>query len=324
MKEFQIKPNEANQRFDKYLHKLLPQAPNSFLYKMLRKKNIVLNEKKATGKEQISAGDMVKLFLSDETFEKFHVSDRPTVSVPPRAAGRVNLDIVYEDADILIINKPCGMLSQKANASDISANDLVLQYLLDTGCVTAEDLQTFRPSICNRLDRNTSGLLIAGKTLAGLQDISEQIRERRIDKYYHCIVNGVLRAKTPQQLCGYLYKDHKDNRVQVSRKPLKDGQYIETEYKTVRLYGACTLLEVRLITGRSHQIRAHLAAIGHPVIGDSKYGDPDVNAYYKRNAHIRHQLLHANRLRLADGREFCAPLTEDFRKMEAFLEESRL
>ena len=188
MKEIVINENEAGQRLDKFLGKLLKEAPASFYYKMLRKKNIVLNGKKATGNEKLTAGDSVKLFLSDETFEKFAGKQQtkdPVVSVP-----HISLEIVYEDHDVLAINKPAGMLSQKAKKEDISANEYILAYLLASGVVKKENLNTFRPSICNRLDRNTSGVLIAGKTLKGLQEMSKQLRMREVKKFYHCIEIG--------------------------------------------------------------------------------------------------------------------------------------
>ena len=174
MKQFTISPNESGQRFDKYLKKLLSNASGSFVYKMLRKKNITLNDRKADGTEKLNAGDLVKLFLSDETFEKFSGKDETNsgyMKLKSIDSGR--LQVVYEDDDVIIINKPSGMLSQKAVPEDISANEYILSYLIRKGALSEEQLKTFKPSICNRLDRNTSGLLIAGKTLKGLQTMAE-------------------------------------------------------------------------------------------------------------------------------------------------------
>ena len=188
MKELFISEKECGQRFDKYLFKVLDRAPAGFIYKMLRKKNIVLNEKKASGKEILQEKDQVKIYFSDETFSKFSSA----AAFPDRARPREDryrfsggnektdgkksrksdgqaLNIVYEDSDILVISKPVGLLSQKASADDDSANDRIIAYLLESGQITPEELRTFHPSICNRLDRNTSGLLIAGKTMRGLQ-----------------------------------------------------------------------------------------------------------------------------------------------------------
>ena len=305
MKEIVINENEAGQRLDK-----LQEAPASFYYKMLRKKNIVLNDKKATGNEKLTAGDSVKLFLSDETFEKF-AGKRQTndlaASVP-----HISLEIVYEDHDVLAINKPAGMLSQKAKKEDISANEYILQYLLESGTITRESLHTFKPSVCNRLDRNTSGILVAGKTLNGLQQMSKAFRERSMEKYYLAIVAGHI--SKPRRIEGFLKKDEKNNQVTILSEPSNDAKPIITEYRPLKLVGQVTLLEVHLITGRSHQIRAHLASIGHPVIGDTKYGNPRLNREFLKNAGVPHQLLHAYRLFLADGTKIQADAPKEFER----------
>lgn len=310
MKEIVINENEAGQRLDKFLGKLLKEAPASFYYKMLRKKNIVLNGKKATGNEKLTAGDSVKLFLSDETFEKFAGKQQtkdPVVSVP-----HISLEIVYEDHDVLAINKPAGMLSQKAKKEDISANEYILQYLLESGTITRESLHTFKPSVCNRLDRNTSGILVAGKTLNGLQQMSKAFRERSMEKYYLAIVAGHI--SKPRRIKGFLKKDEKNNQVTILSEPSNDAKPIITEYRPLKLVGQVTLLEVHLITGRSHQIRAHLASIGHPVIGDTKYGNPRLNREFLKNAGVTHQLLHAYRLFLADGTKIQADAPKEFER----------
>ena len=310
MKEIVINENEAGQRLDKFLGKLLKEAPASFYYKMLRKKNIVLNGKKATGTEKLTAGDSIKLFLSDETFEKF-AGKRQTndlaASVP-----NIALEIVYEDHDVLAINKPAGMLSQKAKKEDISANEYILQYLLESGTITRESLHTFKPSVCNRLDRNTSGILVAGKTLNGLQQMSKAFRERSMEKYYLAIVAGHI--SKPRRIEGFLKKDGVNNQVTILSEPSNDAKPIITEYRPLKLIGQVTLLEVHLITGRSHQIRAHLASIGHPVIGDTKYGNPRLNREFLKNAGVTHQLLHAYRLFLADGTKIQADAPKEFER----------
>lgn len=313
MKELEIGTNEAGQRLDKYLKKLLPRAGSGFLYKMLRKKNIVLNGKKAEGCAQLSKGDHVTLYLSDETYEKF--SPDKTVGIVPENKRKQMPDIpvLFENEDILILNKPAGLLSQKAVSSDISANEWVIRYLLDTGAITQQTLKTFRPSVCNRLDRNTSGILIAGKTLHGLQIMSRQLKERSVKKYYRCVAAGILTKE--QHLKAFLDKDHDKNKVEIYQygsAGRTKGQYIETEYKPLGHRAGCTMLEIHLITGRSHQIRAHLASIGHPLIGDPKYGDPQLNRKFYMEAGIKHQLLHAYRIVLADGQEVTAPLPEYF------------
>ena len=164
MKEFSISSKEAGQRMDKYLFKILNQASKGFVYKMLRKKNIVLNGKKATGNEHLKKGDSVKLFLADDTIAKFQAVGK---TVEESIKNTVKLDVIYEDQNVIFINKPSGMLSQKAKEADVSVVENVTAYLLESGQLTRENLKTFRPSICNRLDRNTSGQIVAGKSLAG-------------------------------------------------------------------------------------------------------------------------------------------------------------
>lgn len=310
MKAFTIKENEANQRLDKYLRKLLPDAPGSFIYKMLRKKNIVLNAEKATGAEHLKVGDEVTCFLSDETFEKFAGSTEETIEELKRVPVQPAFSVVYEDDDVLVMNKPAGMLSQKARESDISANEHMIAYLLETKALAEDDLHTFRPSICNRLDRNTSGLLLAGKTLRGLQRLSAELKSRSMAKYYRCLVKGDIAEKKLQK--GYLLKDERENAVSIFKNGAPNRKYIETEYDPVERFGDYTLLEIHLITGRSHQIRAHLASLGHPVIGDPKYGDERQNLIFENEVGVNRQLLHAYRVRFTDGNEVIADLPGDF------------
>lgn len=342
MREFTITPNEANQRFDKYLKKLLCNAPGSFIYKMLRKKNIVLNGKKADGTEKLNAGDGVKLFLSEDTFEKFSGNTKTSTEFEELRKlsnllkqGKPELQVVYEDVHVIIINKPSGMLSQKAEPSDISANEYLLAYLIGKGELTEEMMRTFKPSVCNRLDRNTSGLLIAGKTLEGLQQMGEALKQRSLQKYYRCIVAGEIREAS--YLKGWLKKDEKNNQVTVVKEcptelsgdtKQKDHYLpIETEYRPVQVLNGYTELEVHLITGRSHQIRAHLASVGHPIVGDLKYGKKQVNDRFKKEVHVTSQLLHAYRMVFPKGimgdsdkpLEITAPYGEDFERTLTYL-----
>lgn len=290
MKEISVSDNEAGQRLDKLLAKYLNEAPKSFLYKMLRKKNIVLNGKKAIGNEMLQIGDCVKLFLADETIEKF--------SKVNYIHTTAKLDIIYEDAHILLINKPVGMLSQKAEADSESLVEHVISYLLDTGALLESALQMFKPSVCNRLDRNTSGIVAAGKTLTGLQEMGKLFKERTLHKYYRCIVVGEV--KNECWLKGYLKKDETSNQVKIEEIPFDGSQFIETKYIPLASNGTYTLLEVHLITGRTHQIRAHLASIRHPIIGDYKYGNAAKNAEVKKKYGVRSQQLHAYRLELPE------------------------
>lgn len=289
MQSIKINQNESGQRLDKLLAKYLNKAPKSFLYKMLRKKNIILNGKKACGSEMLQTGDEIKLYLADETIEKFTEQKISKVSYK-------QLEIIYENEHVLIINKPVGMLSQKAKDNDISLNEYIISYLLDSNQMTENELKTFRPSVCNRLDRNTSGIVIAGKTLTGLQEMSKLLRDRNLNKYYRCIVNG--RITKQQFIDGWLLKNETTNKVTVLKKETKEASYIKTEYLPIAYGKDITLLEVKLLTGRSHQIRAHLASIGHSIIGDYKYGDRAVNNWYKKKFKVEAQLLHSYRLEL--------------------------
>ncbi len=287
MKIIKVDKNEAGQRLDKLLLKQLNKAPKSFIYKMLRKKNITLNGKKADGSEKTQINDEIKLFLSDETIENFSESFCTTIV-------EYNFTVVYEDSNILVVNKPAGLLSQKAEKDDISLVEHIISYLLSQGKINTEELQTFKPGICNRLDRNTSGLVVAGKTLLGLQTMSELFRIRTLDKYYLCIVKGSI--KEAQKISGYLRKDEKTNKVSISEKFSEGSEPIQTEYQPVQYNDKYTLLKVKLITGKTHQIRAHLGSIGHPIAGDGKYGNKMLNTELRKEFGLEHQLLHAYQL----------------------------
>ena len=311
-----IEKNEAGQRLDKFLAKYMNEASKSFFYKMMRKKNITLNGKKCEGNEKLAEGDVVKLFLAEDTIEKFS-------SVQVQAVRKVDLDILYEDDEIILVNKPAGMLSQKAKETDESLVEYLIDYLLGSGKLTESGLRAFRPSVCNRLDRNTSGIVAAGKSLAGLQMLSGVFKDRSIHKYYQCLVSGEIRdVKTVD---GWLLKDEKKNQVRIltdveaKRFGGKGGdeepKRIRTKYEPIATDGRFTLLRVTLLTGRSHQIRAHLASLGHPIVGDSKYGG--VSKVNPSGRTVKYQLLHSYRLefpKLAEpfaylsGRVFEAPL----------------
>ena len=315
MKEYQIGENEAGQRLDKYLAKLLREAPKSFFYKMLRKKNITLNGHRAEGNERLVQGDRVVLFLSDETIERFSGDPVPS-------AENGSLDILYEDRDLLLLNKPAGMLSQPDRSGEASAVEYLTGYLLKSGQLTPEDLRTFHPGVVNRLDRNTSGILVCGKSLHGLQTASSLFRSRSLRKYYLCLTEGVLLEK--KHISGYLTKDSRSNTVRIRNRGEEDSSYIETEYEPVSTDGEHTLLRVRLLTGKPHQIRAHLASIGHPLIGDPKYNQDPRSRRFASEHQIRFQLLHAHELvfpaplpelEALEGRHFTADLPDPFRQV---------
>ncbi len=294
MYQFTINSNEAGQRFDKYLHKLLPKAPASFFYKMLRKKNIVLNGKKAEGKEKLSIGDEISLFLSEETFLSFQDSSQKESEFIKAYQTLKDIQIVFENQNMLSVNKPSGIVTQKSKDSDLSLNEWLIGYLLFSNAITRESLRTFKPSVCNRLDRNTSGLVLCSKTLKGSQRLSMLIRERKVHKFYRLFVKGSVEKE--ELLKGYLVKDELTNKVIISETPIEQGAYIKTRFYPVQKLSDMTYLEVELITGKTHQIRAHMASVGHPILMDYKYGDHKFNEKYKDRFPAQGQLLHAYRL----------------------------
>lgn len=318
MREIIINSNEAGQRLDKYLAKYMDQATKSFFYKMMRKKNIVLNGKKCQGNEQLVVGDSVKLFLADDTIEKFSTNKIQKTNT--------KLDIIYEDENVIFINKPVGMLSQKAEKTDESVVEHVITHLLNNGELQDKDLKSFRPSVCNRLDRNTSGIITAGKSFYGLQILSKYFHQRTIEKYYLTLVVGQLTKE--EHLKGYLTKDNKSNKVQIrADKPMQIDEkleYIETSYKPLVSNGEITLLEVHLITGKPHQIRAHLASIGHGILGDTKYNNSELSRAYCQRFKLKNQLLHAYKLYIPNdlsdlkelsGKTFYAKVPQKFGKV---------
>lgn len=315
MQEIIVSKIESGQSLRKMLLKYFSKAPSSFIYKMLRKKNITLNGKKAQGKEMLKEGDVIKFFLSGETIEKF--TNKECLMDGSFVEGFPVIPVIYENQDILLLNKPVGVLSQKSKESDVSMVEFITSYLLKTGAISKELLQSFRPSICNRLDRNTSGLITAGKTVAGLQELNKMFRQRRIDKYYLCVVIGELKESIT--IKGYLQKDEGINRVTIVKEDDlkskeidiravgnieedtelqkdKKGDYIETQYAPLKVSNGLTLLRVKLITGKAHQIRAHLASCEHPLLGDYKYGDRAINDKFKKKYGLESQLLHSHSL----------------------------
>jgi 23S rRNA pseudouridine955/2504/2580 synthase len=330
MKLLTVREQEAGQRSARYLEKVLPEAGRGFLYRMFRKKNITLNGRKMTGSEILAPGDEIRIFFAEETLEKF-TGRAAGAAASPGTGSRAAVpdpDILYEDAHVLIVNKPQGMLTQKAREGDISLNEVILHYLEETGSYQPADAAAFRPAAVNRLDRNTSGIVLAGKSIRGLQVLSALLRGREMEKYYLAVVKGTLAG--PLRLDGWLRKDEAENRVEIRKEHFPGADRILTGVKPLRTGGGMTLAEIELITGKTHQIRAHLASIGHPVGGDGKYGNPAFNRKLRESFGVRFQLLHAARIVMPEnlpeplgalsGREFRAPapdtLSRVIRSME--------
>lgn len=304
MRELIVKELEAGQRLDKFLHKYLKEAPNSFLYKMMRKKNIVLNGKKVNGNEILSVGDCVKLFLAEETIDKFRGGAAETISLDvyeKAYALLTGMKVVEEFEDVIFLNKPSGVLSQKAEGDSYSANEWLIGYLLKNGSITAKDLETFKPSVCNRLDRNTSGLLIGSKTLLGSQEMARLLKERSFHKYYRCKVKEKCELEGVYE--AFLYKDELTNKVQIFNSVDEAPKQLQHLCKPIRtgLHPLCyesgiTCMEIELFTGKTHQIRAQMEYLGYPLVGDMKY-----NGGAKSAGKTEGQSLHAYRLSFGEA-----------------------
>lgn len=321
MQSFIIGSNQAGQRLDKFLNKFMPNAGSGFLYKMLRKKNITLNGKKAEGKEILQLDDKICFYFADETYAMFTGQTVPSADTPSPSGNKPgnilsilageylaayenlqSVSVLFETEDVLIVNKPAGILTQKALPEDLSLNEWLIGYLLQSKSISEEELRTFRPSVCNRLDRNTSGIVLCGKSLKGSQVLSRMIKDRSIRKFYRTICIGKLTEKATLE--GILHKDTKTNRVTLRNisagnktEHSGDGSYICTKYFPINGSDAYTLLEVELITGKTHQIRAHLASIGHALAGDFKYGIRSINNRLKEQYKLEYHLLHAYRVK---------------------------
>lgn len=286
MKEFKITDAETGQTLLKFLSKILPHASISLLHKSLRKKNITINHKKCSGKEILGDNDIVQIWFSDETFSLFSKRTKK-YSLKKRNFNFAKY-IIYEDEHIIIVNKPPGILTQGDESGEFTLNDALLEYC------NFENNSTAKPSVCNRLDRNTSGLILCGKTISGLQTLNEIIKNRSLQKRYRCIVFG--KTKKEETLKSFLTKSNENNKVTISNKKTNNSLPIETKYKRISVIEKnglpCSLLEVQLVTGRSHQIRAHLSFIGHPILGDKKYGTRESIAL-SNQLKIDHQLLQA-------------------------------
>lgn len=316
MKEIKITKNEENQRLDKFLLKYMNKASKAFIYKMLRKKRIKYNGKKAEGNELLQSGDSLLLYLSEETIASF-------MEEKVLAEAKRHFAIIFEDDDVLAVAKPAGLLTHPEKSEDKDTLiDQVLFYLYQKGQYTPSPENTFTPALCNRLDRNTSGIVLAGKTLKGVQGLNEAIRNRQVDKYYLTLVKGEV--KESGEISTFLSKEEGKNQVRISKEEGANTKQSITRYRPLAYADDYTLLEIHLITGKTHQIRAHMQSIGHPVVGDRKYGDTKVNQLFRQDFALSNQFLHGAKVVFSDmrgsmaylnGKMLIAPLPKVFHEI---------
>ena len=268
MKSFIINSNDAGQRVSKFIEKTVPALPQGLLYKSFRLKRIKLNKKRCQPQDRLSQGDLLELYINDEFFGEGR-QDLVFLKVPDR------IQVVYEDQNILLVDKKPGLVVHEDddNTPDTLINR-ILHYLYNKGEYQPDAEQSFVPALCNRIDRNTGGIVIAAKNAEALRILNQKIKDREIDKRYLCIVHGTPRPASGR-LEGQLFKDAKENRVYITKTPQKGSKTCITFYKTLQSRNGLSLVECELVTGRTHQIRAQMAAAGWPLLGDGKYGKLD-------------------------------------------------
>lgn len=308
MIEIIIEKNDGSQRFDRFLRKYLEKAPLSLIQKNIRKKNFKINGKRAKANDMVQEGDVITMYIKDGDFEKWKRDEK----VP---AKYFNLDIVYEDENIIIMDKKPGILTHAASKNDYGKNivDSMTSYLINSGQVNTRDV-TFTPAVVNRLDRNTGGLIIGAKNADSLRALNMAIRENLIDKYYLTIVKG--RINKEFTIDTNIIKNENRNLVKQS----KEGSRILTHFRPLESNGSFTVLECKLITGKTHQIRFSLKENSTPIIGDRKYGDIKVNEIIRKKTNLNNQLLLAYKLvfNKIEGLEYLYKKTFYSKQVEEF------
>ena len=289
MKELSVGQNDAGQRLDRFVGKAVPLLPDSLLQKYIRLKRIKCNGKGAKRDTRLAAGDVLQLYINDEFFEK------PREENSYLKVGTPKLNIVYEDENILLLDKKPGVLCHSAGVWDYNTLIANVQaYMAQKGEWRPKEENAFAPALCNRIDRNTGGIVIAAKNAEALRILNDKIRDREIEKYYLCAVQG--RPRPPAgRLENYLFKDAKKNQVFVKNRPEPGAKTAVTEYRLLKSKGKLSLVECRLLTGRTHQIRAQMAHAGWPLLGDGKYGSERFNKDFGEKG----QALYSYRLEFA-------------------------
>lgn len=305
MKEIAINKNDAGQRLDRFLTKLMPNLPHGMLYKSLRKDCVKINGKHVKdGAFRLNSGDILKLYMKDEFFEKPNPNEAFLTIIP-------RLDVVYEDENIILVNKIQGMCVHADNDGDTDTLiEHIKAYLYRSGEFEPDKENTFVPALANRIDRNTGGIVIAAKNAEALRILNQKIKDRELEKRYLCMVYGHL-PKKEGEIRGYLFKDEVKKQVYVYDEPRKGAKTMLTKYRVIEEYCDSSLVEAKLETGRTHQIRAGFAHIGHPLLGDGKYGTNEINRRFPYSC----QALYSYKLKFAftsdggaleylDGKEF--------------------
>lgn len=299
MRKIVITKNESDQRLDRFLLKYFNNTTRSNIYKLIRKKVFKINGKRITAEDYfLQVDDVLEIFLAETSIDEMIKAFVPVIP------EKIGLDIVYEDEDVLVLNKPKGVLTHPDKTEYKNTLATMVHFYLRDLCTN-----TFKPAPVHRLDKNTSGVVIFAKTYEALKKYNALMRDRDVEKYYVCVVHGYL--ERAGEVKGYLIKDERLNKVRIVTHDSDEAKFCHSKYRPLNKFDEYTLVEVELLTGRSHQIRASMQLIGHPIVGDYKYGGKKVDGH-------TNQLLHSNRI-VVDGHVFEAKSPE----IEAFMENNR-